>query len=726
MMKHSFLSSSLTVGILLAGTSCPAQNVDISKVREALYDLDRSQAAELAGGIYAAHPDDPVARSWFAVLTRASKSTDAVHAMEKADAKSAWTLLARAKSASPLEVKILCDEAVAKAPGDSDILFLATRQMMDSFYAMGDEEQSQALRANLRTFVSANAAAYEKSSHLLALRASAELEMAKAKPSSSAPAEDGYAPIATLADRALQLDPSEAEAMLIQSELLIRKGDKQSGYDLLQTAVHRKPHSVELWSAYANALFNAPSLSGKESQRKQILADIKMLLDQGEPSRELIAALSYNLKPAGPDTLATIGDTILSKYPDSAAADEIRYRQAIEDDPNIVSDFISPAKAKAIQDFLALPKHPDAKVVEKAKSQLLYIESSLKDPDLGLIFQLLKERGIDQDYDAQPVAALAKHSYHLAELQKIAEHHLDREWTPFIHRTLDQTDRTGFLDFSLGYFVSPWQSALGLIYLKQGKLDEALEKIEASLALDPENLNTNLHLGEVYEAQGEPAKAEKTYQAALSKIFVGAGEHPAVDALRRNYEHQHPGDKAGLDAYMRDIVAKDAARRRDAVLNARNRDPKPLPAFTLKTLDGKTVSSADLKGKVIVINFWATWCGPCREELPDFEKLSQKYSQDPSVAILTIATDAVDTPVQTIASFIHAHKYDFAVLLGPGYAEAHGASPIPMTWFIDPSGQEVYRKMGYTKELVQEFGWRIEALRTPAKTEANKPSAAGN
>lgn len=65
---------------------------------------------------------------------------------------------------------------------------------------------------------------------------------------------------------------------------------------------------------------------------------------------------------------------------------------------------------------------------------------------------------------------------------------------------------------------------------------------------------------------------------------------------------------------------------------------KPMPHFQLKTLDGKSIDSADLKGKVVLVNFWATWCPPCREEMPAFQKYYEAHRGD-GFEIVAVSTD---------------------------------------------------------------------------------------
>src|SRR4249920_43072 len=69
------------------------------------------------------------------------------------------------------------------------------------------------------------------------------------------------------------------------------------------------------------------------------------------------------------------------------------------------------------------------------------------------------------------------------------------------------------------------------------------------------------------------------------------------------------------------------------------RDPSPAPAVAMRDIDGKSISSTDLRGKVVLVNFWATWCPPCRAEIPDLIKLQDKYRD--KLVVLGISEDEI-------------------------------------------------------------------------------------
>jgi cytochrome c-type biogenesis protein len=168
------------------------------------------------------------------------------------------------------------------------------------------------------------------------------------------------------------------------------------------------------------------------------------------------------------------------------------------------------------------------------------------------------------------------------------------------------------------------------------------------------------------------------------------------------------GNDAGYEKFRAQFQETGAEERKTRILADRLRNPEPLGSFDLKSLDGKKVSSAALSGKIVVVNFWGLWCSWCLEEMPDIQKLHEKYRSDPNVAILTI--DTQDEP-EKVRDWMKQRNYDFPVLLDDGYVNRMGINAFPTTWFMDSRGRKAFILVAWSKWLVEEYGWRIEALK---------------
>jgi peroxiredoxin len=123
--------------------------------------------------------------------------------------------------------------------------------------------------------------------------------------------------------------------------------------------------------------------------------------------------------------------------------------------------------------------------------------------------------------------------------------------------------------------------------------------------------------------------------------------------------------------------------------------------FTFKDLDGKDVPLSSFKGKVVLLNFWATWCGPCKAEIPGFVELQAKYKDK-----LTVVGLSVDDPADKARAFANEYKINYPVLLADGREEVQDAyGPIwgiPASFIISKDGRVCRRHLGIAPKAVFE------------------------
>jgi len=123
------------------------------------------------------------------------------------------------------------------------------------------------------------------------------------------------------------------------------------------------------------------------------------------------------------------------------------------------------------------------------------------------------------------------------------------------------------------------------------------------------------------------------------------------------------------------------------------------PDFELKSLDGKNTKLSSYRGKAVLLNFWATWCGPCKIEIPWFVELQKQYGPQ-GFQIVGVAMD--DASTEDIAKFAKEMGVDYPILLGTeSVGEAYGGvSALPTTFFIDRDGKIIAREFGLQSRSV--------------------------
>jgi peroxiredoxin len=177
-----------------------------------------------------------------------------------------------------------------------------------------------------------------------------------------------------------------------------------------------------------------------------------------------------------------------------------------------------------------------------------------------------------------------------------------------------------------------------------------------------------------------------TLQEVAATLSAALKEHPLPSDEKKGPAEPYV-ELASLVRYEHVDASLDDAEYRAAMARLEADDRKREQAdFSLKDLTRKTWRLSDLKGKVVVVNFWATWCPPCRKEMPDLQALYDRFAAQ-NMVILAIS----DEEIEKVQPFIHERGVTFPVLLDPGRKanEAFVVEGIPKTFVFDRNGKLV-------------------------------------
>jgi len=118
------------------------------------------------------------------------------------------------------------------------------------------------------------------------------------------------------------------------------------------------------------------------------------------------------------------------------------------------------------------------------------------------------------------------------------------------------------------------------------------------------------------------------------------------------------------------------------------------PDFELTDLDGKVIRLSELRGQPVFINFWATWCPPCRQEMPDIQKAYEKYGK--TVRFLAVNLTATESSIEVVRQYMSGNGYTFPALLDKNgsVATLYQVRAIPTSFFIDAQGVIQYKYIG--------------------------------
>jgi thiol-disulfide isomerase/thioredoxin len=264
-----------------------------------------------------------------------------------------------------------------------------------------------------------------------------------------------------------------------------------------------------------------------------------------------------------------------------------------------------------------------------------------------------------------------------------------------------QKDRSGAqwreeTDRALGRALSDEARASGNL----GRVEEALALAQRAFETYP-NADSAREAARWYERLGKPEEAARRLADAFTIPDPRATDADRARDRGRMGElyRQAKGSENGLGDAVLQAYDRNVALIHTRQLGMRESDPNgqltdPME-FTLAGLDGRKLSMASLKGKVVVLDFWATWCGPCRGQHPLYEQVKQHFKDNSDVVFLSIDTDEDREPVRR---FLEEEKWPDQVYFEDGLSRALRITYIPTTIIIEKRGQVFSRMNGYAPE----------------------------
>lgn len=219
--------------------------------------------------------------------------------------------------------------------------------------------------------------------------------------------------------------------------------------------------------------------------------------------------------------------------------------------------------------------------------------------------------------------------------------------------------------------------------------------------------------------------ADKQYKLAAEKANAFLSEGNGSSKMKADYKTAYTNLNpeandfdtvmAGIDKINHD---RELAELKESMLD------EEAPQFTIKNLEGEAIALADLKGKTVILDFWATWCGPCKASFPGMQEVVEKYKDNENVVLLFVDTfeDGNDRE-KDVAKFIKDNNYNFHVLIDPKVkdsndyevAKKYGITGIPTKIIIGPSGKINFRAVGFSgnnDKLKQEMDLMIDLLKS--------------
>ncbi|MCL6219583.1 TlpA disulfide reductase family protein [Zunongwangia pacifica] len=268
---------------------------------------------------------------------------------------------------------------------------------------------------------------------------------------------------------------------------------------------------------------------------------------------------------------------------------------------------------------------------------------------------------------------------------------------------------------NIDYMKAMYQDTYATIMYKKGDLKEAIKYQEMAAS-------SKLAEADLTEKYIQYLVEDEQYETAKEKAANFIAENKGSQKLNEYYKEAYTaiGDAEGFEKELAMLEEKGHQKAKNDI--KKMMIDEDASQFTLKDLDGNEVSLEELKGKTVILDFWATWCGPCKMSFPGMQKAVVAHKDDPNVAFLFIDTWESQEPevrMKEVTEFIDANDYDFQVLMDEKVedsnafkvVEDYGVSGIPTKFVLGPDGRIKFKSVGWngnTDKLAEELAIMIQ------------------
>jgi thiol-disulfide isomerase/thioredoxin len=296
----------------------------------------------------------------------------------------------------------------------------------------------------------------------------------------------------------------------------------------------------------------------------------------------------------------------------------------------------------------------------------------------------------------------------------------------YVSRVLDRVEKSSVAEKPARVSTEAWQQhhdeLVAALYSLRGQIEksqknyEAAEKdLQKSYAVKP-NAMAAEQLGEIAELRHDQSKAINEYLIAFVLPDDGtSGKVDRRDVRKKlgNLWRQAHGSEQGLGEAVLTMYDRVGTPAPKPGGETRNQNAKDTFDFVLRKLDGSAVPLSAEKGKTLVLSFWATWCGPCRELEPEFAQVAKNYAGNPQIDFYAVNTDEDEAAV---APFLAREKWSVPSVYADGLDVFMKVESLPTVVIIDRAGKISYRADGFMPDGFPEtLTAAIQAAMGPAK-----------